>query len=98
MERLPRKVYTYEFKLEAVRLVESGQRVSEAARSLGVVEQTLSNWIKAHKSGKLTANGRGSKLTAEQIEIRQLRADLARVRMERDILGKAAAYFSRSQR
>jgi transposase len=63
-----------------------------------VVEQTLSNWVKAHKAGKLTANGRGSKLTAEQIEIRQLRAELARVKMERDILGKAAAYFSRGQR
>ena len=98
MERLPRKAYTYEFKMEAVRLVESGQGVAEAARSLGVVEQTLSNWIKAHKAGKLLANGRGSKLTAEQIEIRQLRAELARVKMERDILGKAAAYFSRGQR
>lgn len=42
MERLPRKAYTYEFKQEAVRLVESGQRVAEVARSLGVVEQTLS--------------------------------------------------------
>jgi len=92
MERLPRKAYTYEFKKEAVRLVESGQGVAEAARSLGVVEQTLSNWIKAHKAGKLTANGRGSKLTAEQIEIRLLRADLARIKMERDILGKATVY------
>ena len=98
MERIPRKVYTYEFKLEAVRLVESRQSVAEAARSLGVIEQTLSNWIKAHKSGKLTANGRGSKLTADQIEIRQLRADLARVRMERDILGKAMAYFAKGQK
>jgi transposase len=98
MERLPRKVYTYEFKMEAVRLVESGQRIAEAAQSLGVVEQTLSNWIRAHHAGKLTANGRGSKLTAEQIEIRQLRAELARVKMERDILGKAAAYFSRGQK
>ena len=98
MERLPRKIYTYEFKLEAVRLVESGQRVAEAARSLGVIEQTLSNWIKAHKSGKLRANGRGSKLTAEQIELRQLRAELARVKMERDILGKATAYFAKEQR
>lgn len=98
MERLARKIYTYEFKLEAVRLVESGQSMAEAARSLGVVEQTLWNWIKAHKAGKLTAKGRGSKLSAEQIEIRQLRAELARVKMERDILGKAAAYFSRGQR
>ena len=63
-----------------------------------MVEQTLSNWIRAHNAGKLTANGRGSKLTAEQIEIRQLRAELARVKMERDILGKAAAYFSRGQK
>jgi putative transposase len=58
MERIPRKANTYEFKQEAVRLVESGQRVAEVARSLGVVEQTLSNWIKAHKSGKLVADGR----------------------------------------
>jgi transposase len=98
MERIPRKVYTYEYKLEAVRLVESGQSVAEAARSLGVAEQTLWNWTQAYKTGKLKANGRGSKLTAEQIEIRQLRAELARVKMERDILGKAAAYFSRGQR
>jgi transposase len=98
MARLPRKIYTHEFKMEAVRLVESGQSVAEAARSLGVIEQTLWNWIKAHRSGKLVANGRGSKLTAEQVEIRQLRAENARLKMERDILGKAAAYFSRSQR
>ena len=98
MERIPRKVYTYEFKLEAVRLVESGQSIAEAARSLGMVKQTLWNWMKAHKGGKLVANGRGSKLSAEQIEIRHLRAEVARLKMERDILGKAAAYFSRSQR
>ena len=98
MERLSRKIYTYEFKLEAIRLVESGQSIAEAARSLGIVEQTLWNWIKTHKSGKLVANGRGSKLTAEQIEIRQRRAEVARLKMERDILGKAMAYFSRSQR
>jgi transposase-like protein len=41
MERLPRKIHTYEYKLEAVRVVESGQSVAEAARSIGVAEQTL---------------------------------------------------------
>ena len=65
---------------------------------MGVVEQTLSNWIKAHKAGKLTANGRGSKLTAEQIEIRQLRAENACLKLERDILGKAMAYFAKGQK
>ena len=39
--------YTLEFKQEAVRLVESGQSIAETSRSLGVVEQTLSNWVKA---------------------------------------------------
>ena len=66
MGRIPRNAYTYEFKLEAVRLVESGQRIAEAVRSMGVVEQTLFHWIKVYKAGKLTANERGSKLTAEQ--------------------------------
>jgi hypothetical protein len=45
---------------------------SRSSAVTGVVEQTLSNWIKAYKAGKLMSNGRGSKLTAEQIEIRQL--------------------------
>ena len=45
--------YTLEFKQEAVRLVESGQSIAAAARSLGVVEQTLVNWVKAHREGKL---------------------------------------------
>ena len=98
MERLPRKAYTYEFKMEAVRLVESGQSLSQAARTLGVTEQTLFNWIKADKAGKLLATGRGSKLSAEQIEIRQLRAENARLKMERDILGKAMAYFAKGQK
>ena len=45
--------YTLEFKQEAVRLVESGQSIAETSRSLGVVEQTLSNWLKAKREGKL---------------------------------------------
>ena len=45
--------YTLELKGEAVRLVESGQSIAEAARSLGVVQQTLSNWVKLNRAGKL---------------------------------------------
>jgi len=44
MTKATRKQYTLEFKQEAVRLVETGQGTALAARSLGVVEQTLSNW------------------------------------------------------
>jgi transposase len=45
--------YTLEFKQEAVRLVESGQGIAAAARSLRVIEQTLSTWVKAKRDGKL---------------------------------------------
>ena len=90
--------YTLEFKQEAVRLVESGQTLASAARSLGVVEQTLGNWIKLHRAGALKGESGKSGVTAEQMEISRLRAELARVTMERDILGKATAYFAKCQK
>ena len=90
--------YTLEFKQEAVRLVGSGQTVAAAARSLGVVEQTLGNWIKLHRAGRLKGVSGKHQVTAEQMEISRLRAELARVTMERDILGKATAYFAKGQK
>ena len=98
MRKGKRGRYTLEFKLEAVRLVESGQGIAEAARSLGVVEQTLSNWFKAKRAGKLKDVSGKTGVTAEQMEISRLRAELARVTMERDILGKATAYFAKGQK
>ena len=97
MTKSTRARYTLEFKQEAVRLVESGQSIAAAARSLGVVEQTLCNWVKAKREGRL--KGASSKaVTAEQMENSRLRAELARVKMERDILGKATAYFAKCQK
>ena len=91
----PRARYTLEFKQEAVRLVEGGQSIAAAARTLGVVNQTLFNWVKAYRQGRLT--GADSRpVSAEQMEIARLRAELARVKMERDILGKATAYFAKA--
>src|SRR6218665_776889 len=80
MTKTVRTRYTLEFK-EAVRLVHGGQSIAAAARTLGVVEQTLFNWVKADRLGKLT--GADSKaVSAEQMEISRLRAELARVKME----------------
>ena len=53
MTKSTRARYTLEFKQEAVRLVGSGQSIAAAARSLGVVEQTLFNWVKASREGML---------------------------------------------
>ena len=94
MTKTTRARYTLEFKQEAARLVEGGQSIASAARTLGVVEQTLFNWVKAQRQGKL--KGANCKpVSAEQMEISRLRAELARVKMERDILGKATAYFAK---
>ena len=93
-EKALRASYTLEYKLEAVRLVQGGQACSVTAKVLGIPTQTLDNWIKLAEKGQLT--GAGSKpVSAEQMELARLRAELARVKMERDILKKATAYFAR---
>ena len=86
-------------------LIERSERLSKERRwsvYRGKRTRTSSSWKRfgwwSRASELLKRHGRGSKLTAEQIEIRQLRAELSRVKMERDILGKAAAYFSRGQK
>lgn len=94
MTKTVRSRYTLEFKQEAVRLVQTGLSMAAVSRSLGIVEQTLFNWVKASREGRL--NGADSKpVSAEQMEISRLRAELARVKMERDILKKATAYFAK---
>ena len=98
MTKSTRAQYTLEFKQEAVRLVESGQSIAAAARSVGVVEQTLFNWVKAKREGRLKGASSGKAVSAEQMENSRLRAELARVTMERDILGKATAYFAKCQK
>lgn len=94
MSKTTRARYTLEFKMEAVRLVRSGQSIAVVAKILGIAEQTLHNWVKAEARGNL-ADSTSKPVSAEQMEISRLRAELARVKMERDILKKAAAYFAK---
>ncbi len=86
--------YTLEFKLEAVRLVKGGQAVPVTAKILGVPTQTLGNWVRLSNKGQL--KGAGDKpVSPEQMELARLRAENARLRMERDILGIVTAYFAK---
>lgn len=94
MWKIPKQSYTDEFKEAAVKLVEGGQRPAEVARQLGISEQTLTNWRKAAKVGKLVKRG-GKPITPEQMELSRLRAENQRLKMEMEILKKAAAYFAR---
>ena len=93
-EKLKRASYTLEYKIEAVRLVQKGQACAVTAKILGIPQNTLENWVRASSKGKLA--GAGSKpVSEEQMELARLRAELARVKMERDILKKATAYFAK---
>ena len=83
----PRARYTQEIMIEAVRMVRGGQSMAAVAKILSISPKTLHNWVKADSAGKL--NGAGKQVSPEQMEIARLRAELARVKMERDILEKA---------
>jgi len=74
MTQSKRGRYTLEFKQEAARLVESGQSQASVARSLGVVEQTLGNWVSQHRAGTLKGAGSKPRVSAEQMENSPLRA------------------------
>ena len=85
-----RKSYSKEFKLDAVSLVtEQNYKIAEAARSLGISANMLGRWLKEQESEGAHAFRGNGKLTPEQEEIRQLRAENKRLKMEKEILKKA---------
>ena len=93
-----RRQYTHEFKLDAVRLVvEQGRGVTEAARGLGIDRGLLQTWKKKFIKEGLVSVPEGATRTDEAEELRRLRKENARLRQERDILKKAAAYFANDQ-
>ena len=92
-----RKTFSREFKLEAVRLLEqSDKTASEIAIELGVRRNQLYKWqsqIREH--GENAFQGPGRKPVDPSDEVARLRKELAEVKLERDILKKAAAYFAK---
>ena len=92
---MARKTYTREFKLQALRLLgEPGLSIAEVARRLGVGENCLRNWRKAAQGcGADAFPGHGTPAPADE-ELRRLRAEVQRLKAERDLLKKAAAYFA----
>lgn len=90
---MARRRYTREFKISAVKLVnEQGYSVPEAAKSLGVHDRSVRDWVEKYSSQDgLAPTGDG----ALAVELRRLRKENARLLMERDILKKAAAFFAR---
>jgi transposase len=88
--------FSREFKIEAVRLVrERGVSVAQACRDIDVHENVLRKWVKELGADPKQAFPGHGQLKPEQLEIDRLRREVAKLRAERDILRKAAAYFAR---
>ena len=97
MKGVPQGRYTKEFREEAVKLVtEDKLSLPEVGRRLSLAQSTIGNWVKAARAGKLEDIGRTYRpLTEVEIELARTKKELAIVKMERDILKKAAAYFAK---
>ena len=91
-----RRQFSREFKFEAVRLVkESGVSVAQAARDLDVHENVLRKWIRERAVDPQHAFPGKGVMKPEQAEIERLKKEVAKLKMERDILKKAAAHFAK---
>lgn len=96
MKRIPRRIFTEEFKKEAVRLFkEQGLTVAEVCRNLEIAPKSLRTWLSQYDTGSLKGSLGVDKLTPDQLRIRELERELAIAREERDILKKATAYFAK---
>ncbi len=93
------KVYTREFKQEAVRLAQtSGKPIAQVARELGISDTSIHQWRKElAENGSEAIPGKGHQTALEE-ENRRLKRELERVQQERDILKKAVGIFSRESR
>ena len=87
-----RPAYPPEFRREAVQMLRAGRTPRELAQSLGVSEQTLRNW---RRQAQVDRHERDDGLTSdEREELRRLRRENARLKQERDLLKRAAAFFA----
>ena len=88
--------YPDEFRREAVELVRSsGRSRVDVARSLGISDNTLSNWVNADREARARAADPRALDADERAELNRLRKENADLRMDREILRKAAAFFAR---
>ena len=90
-----RRRFSKQFKIDAVKLVtEQGYKVSEAARNLGIHHSSLRRWKKQFETnGNQAFPGKGH-MSPEKEELDRLRKEVKKLRMEREILKKAAAFFA----
>src|SRR3982074_3454833 len=93
---MERRKFTREFKLEAVRLIKDrGVSYAQAAQDLNVHPAHPRHWVKKFSNDPQQAFPGNGQMKPEQLEIAQLKREVAKLKAERDILKKAAAYFAK---
>ena len=93
---MERRKFTREFKLEAVKLIKDrGVAVSQASLDLGVHQTQLRKWVRDFASDAAEAFPGHGQQKPEQAEIARLKREVTKLKAERDILKKAAAYFAK---
>jgi transposase len=93
---MQRRKFGREFKLEAVKLVRArGVSVAQAARDLDVHENVLRKWVREFGTDPVQAFPGHGQMKPEQQEIERLRREVTKLKAERDILKKAAAFFAK---
>lgn len=100
MARIPRGIYSPEFREQAVRLYEVDKlSMPEIARRLSLPQGALKSWVYASRRGELGEVGKHQKPLSElEMELARVKRELAEVKMERELLKKATAYFARESR
>src|SRR5437773_2728363 len=93
---MARRVFSREFKLEAVKLItERGVSAAQAARDLGVGQSVLSRWVREAADDAPNAFPGHGQMKPDQAEVERLKREIVKLKAERDILKKAAAYFAK---
>jgi len=91
-----RRKYTREYKLEAIGLIrDRGVSVAQTSRDLSIHQNTLRAWLKEFEADPQHSFPGHGQMKPEAAEITRLKREVARLKAERDILKKAAAYFAR---
>ena len=97
MQRIPRRQFTDDFKAQAVTLAES-MGPAKAARQLDISVKTLANWLAASRSGQPLSSSTRQPVGEFEAEVARLRAENATLKMEREILKKATAFFAKESK
>lgn len=88
--------YPEQFRRDAIELVRSSERsIAEVARSLGISETTLWNWVRAARDAESRAGDPEALTESERDELRRLRKTVIELQTDKEILRRAAAYFAR---